>query len=209
MTDAASFIHETSFGDLPDAVVDAARRCLIDLIGTAAAGRTTPASRLARDHAAAHFAAGAAPARLIFDGRAVSPVGAAFAGALTIDSMDAHDGQRDTKGHAGVAILPALLAVADAMDHRPRDHRLGDRELMTTLVVGYEIGVRAGIAAHALAADYHSSGSWNALAAAAVAARLLGLDAGATCPCPGCCRIPRPSGLHDALYRSSCDGQGR
>lgn len=206
MTDAASFIHQTSFVDLPDAVVDAARRCLIDLIGTAAAGLTTPASGLARDHAAAHFAAGAAPARMIFDGRAVSPVGAAFAGALTIDSMDAHDGQRDTKGHAGVAILPALLAVADVMDCQ-----LGDPELMTALVVGYEIGVRAGIAAHALAADYHSSGSWNALAAAAVGARLLGLDADATRHALGVAEYHAPQGFmmrcidHPAMVK---DGSG-
>ena len=42
---------------------------------------------------------------------------------------------------------------------------------------GYEIATRAGIAQHATAADYHCSGSWNALGCAAVAARLLGFDA--------------------------------
>jgi 2-methylcitrate dehydratase PrpD len=34
--------------------------------------------------------------------------------ATTIDAVDAHDGHVLTKGHAGVAILPALLALLDS-----------------------------------------------------------------------------------------------
>ena len=52
---------------------------------------------------------------------------------------------------------------------------MGGRGLVTTLVLGYEIAIRAGIALHASTADYHSSGAWNALGCAAVAARVLGL----------------------------------
>ena len=39
--------------------------------------------------------------------------GAAFAGASIIDALDGHDGHVLTKGHAGVAVLPALLAYVD------------------------------------------------------------------------------------------------
>jgi len=49
-------------------------------------------------------------------------------------------------------------------------------ELLTALVIGYEIALRAGMALHASACDYHTSGAWNALGSAAVAARRLGLD---------------------------------
>jgi len=48
------------------------------------------------------------------------------------------------------------------------------------LVLGYEVAIRAGIALHASVPDYHTSGAWNALGCAAVAARLLGLSADAT-----------------------------
>ena len=51
---------------------------------------------------------------MLFDGRDVSPAGAAFAGAFTIDSIDAHDGNSRVKGHAGSALFPGLLAIADA-----------------------------------------------------------------------------------------------
>src|SRR3546814_19549346 len=49
-------------------------------------------------------------------------------------------------------------------------------EFLTRLVLGYEIATRAGIALHRTAADYHTSGAWNALAAAAMGARALRLD---------------------------------
>jgi 2-methylcitrate dehydratase PrpD len=43
-------------------------------------------------------------------------------------------------------------------------------------VIGYEVALRAGIALHATAPDYHTSGAWNALGVAAVANRLWRAD---------------------------------
>jgi len=43
------------------------------------------------------------------------------------------------------------------------------------LLVGYEVGIRAGLLRHALYQTYHSSGSWGAIAGAAAAGRLLKL----------------------------------
>jgi 2-methylcitrate dehydratase PrpD len=170
MNDPVTFIHRLSYRDLPDAVVAQAKRCLLDLVGVAASGRETDLSRIAHDYAVSQMGAGAGGARLIFDGRRASPTGAAYAGASTIDAFDAHDGHKITKGHAGVALLPALLAAMDA------SQRWDGRELLTALVLGYEIATRAGIALHATVSDYHTSGAWNALGCAAIAARLLGLD---------------------------------
>lgn len=167
---AIGFIHDLRFADLPPGVVAEARRCLLDLAGVAAAGISTDLSRIVRDHAARHMQGGARPARLILDGRSASPAGAAFAGAFTIDSFDAHDGHPLTKGHAGVVLLPTLLALADA------EGGTDGREMLTGLVLGYEIAIRAGIALHASVPDYHTSGAWNGLACAALVARRLGLD---------------------------------
>lgn len=169
-TDPIAFIHDLRYEDLPPSVVEQACRCLLDLAGVAAAGSTTAMSRIACDHAVEYLASPTRPARLLFDGRAASPVGAAFAGAATIDSFDAHDGHALTKGHTGVAMLPALLAFADSGP-------IPDgREFLTALVLGYEIATRAGINLHATTVDYHTSGAWNALGAAAIGARLLGLN---------------------------------
>ncbi|TFV60874.1 MmgE/PrpD family protein [Geodermatophilus sp. DF01-2] len=164
------FIRELEFEDLPAAVVECAHRCLLDLVAVAAAGSTTELSRIARQHALDQFLPAGRTARLLFDGRPVSSVGAAFANAAAIDSMDAHDGHRLTKGHAGVSVLPAALALLDPLSSDGMD-------LLTTLVVGYEVATRAGIALHASAGDYHSSGAWNAVGAAAAGSRALALDA--------------------------------
>lgn len=170
---AYAFVTGVTFADLPAPIRRAAGRCVLDLIGVALSGRATALSSIAHDHAVRYFAAGdfSRSARLLFDGRRASLVGAAFAGASTIDSFDAHDGHVLTKGHAGVAILPALLALADTA--RPG---LTGTEFLTALAVGYEVSLRAGIALHATATDYHTSGAWNALGVAAVAARLWGFD---------------------------------
>ena len=101
----------------------------------------------------------------------MSPAGAALVGGMVINSVNSHDGHSLTKGHVGCGVLPALLAVTEA-----QGATLPDDRFMALLVAGYEIGTRAGIALHRSAVDYHSSGAWNAVTCAALAAHLLGLD---------------------------------
>jgi 2-methylcitrate dehydratase PrpD len=176
--DVPSFVRNLSFDALPRDVVEQAQRCFLDLIGVAAAGSRTRLSTIARGYAASHLCGRGNEARMLFDGRRASSAGAAFAGATTIDAFDAHDGHVLTKGHVGVAILPALLALADLQaDDAPA---VDGRELLACLVLGYEIATRAGIALHASAADYHCSGAWNGLGCAAVAARVLRLTTAQT-----------------------------
>ena len=168
--DVAAFVRTLSLADLPPDVVRQAQRCLLDLIGVAAGGACTPAASIVNAYAALQMTSRDAEARLLFDGRRASRAGAAFAGASTIDALDAHDGHVLTKGHAGVAVLPALLAAVDG------GAECDGAEFVACFVLGYEIGTRAGIALHASVPDFHCSGAWNALACAAPVGRLLGLD---------------------------------
>ena len=171
MKDTVEFILGLKYSDLPDHIVDCAIRALTDTLGVAVAGSRTKLSRIIHNHVAEQFGAGSnAPAFLWNDGRQVSPAGAALANGMTIDSVDAHDGQKLTKGHVGCGVIPALFAFAEATDN------FDSEEFLTSLVVGYEVGSRAGIALHASVSDYHTSGAWVALAAAALGARYLGLD---------------------------------
>jgi 2-methylcitrate dehydratase PrpD len=173
--DVLAFVHELSFARLPVEVVASARRSLLDLIGVAAAGSRTPAASIVNSYAVAQLR-GEPDARILFDGRRTGVAGAAFAGASTIDALDGHDGHALTKGHAGVALLPSLLALIDGAKPGETAAELDGREFLVCLVVGYEIATRAGIALHATVADYHCSGAWNSLGCAAVAARLFALD---------------------------------
>ncbi len=163
------FLREIGLADLPDGVIDQGRRCILDLAGIAADGLSTPQARIVRDYVAAEETGTRGGARLLFDGRFVSLPGAAWANATAIESLDGHDGHALTKGHAGVALLPAILAAAERL---PTER--SDGELLLALVKGYEIAIRCGIALHAMAADYHSSGAWNSVATALVTSHLLG-----------------------------------
>ena len=166
------FALHLALDDIPPPVLEFSRCCILDLLGVAAAGARTPLSAIIRDHASQHFAAPevAPKARMLFDGRFASPPGAALAGGMTIDSLDAHDGHRLTKGHAGCAVFPAAFAALQANEDTDDD------SLLAAVVCGYEIAIRAGIALHRNASDYHTSGAWVALACAAIAARCLSLS---------------------------------
>jgi 2-methylcitrate dehydratase PrpD len=169
--DVINFIHETQWDGLPVTVRRQARRCLLDTMGAGIGGSRTKLSQIIRDFAA--FAFGGYGAYLWLDGREVSPPGAALANGMTIDSLDIHDGHPLVKGHAGAAIVPAVLATIPVK----KSVKVTGAELVTTVAVGYEVALRAGIALHATASDYHTSGAWNALGSAAAAARRLGLTA--------------------------------
>lgn len=173
----AQFTTQTAYGDIPEDVRCLMRRSLLDTIGVAIIGASTENARIARCYATEYWgtADGKAGARMIADGRRVSPAGAAFAGAVTIDSIDAHDGYTLAKGHAGSAVLPALLAIFD--ERREYGTQPSGQDLMVGLALGYEISYRCGLAHHATLSDYHTSGAWTAVGVAAVGARLLGLDA--------------------------------
>lgn len=165
------FLHSADANTIPEDMLSLGRKWLLDLLGVAARATDTRMSRIMRDHVAEHFAPGHRKVPMLFDGRLASPGGAALAGGITIDALDAHDGHKLTKGHVGCGVLPALLSFTQA------EQLKDDCSFLTSLVVGYEIGTRAGIALHRTACDYHTSGAWIAIAAAALGARSMGLDA--------------------------------
>ena len=167
------FAAELTYEDVPEAMRALLRVSFVDTMGVAAIGATTEMSQIARKSTPRLFGAGSAgAARMLMDGREVSPVGAAMAGGFTVDSVDAHDGTTPNKGHVGSAVFPALLAVADAM--RAEGRAITGAEFMLWLAIGYEISTRAGKAQHATCPDYHTSGSWTAVGVAVAVARMLG-----------------------------------
>jgi 2-methylcitrate dehydratase PrpD len=168
MTSVLDFLHDTQFEDLPEVALHEATRCFVDTIGVAVGGSQTQLSHIIHNHAARQF--GGDAATLWQDGRRVSAAGAALANGMTIDALDAHDGHKLTKGHVGCGVIPGLVALMQAQGVND------PKELMTSIVIGYEIGTRAGIALHAHSCDYHTSGAWIALATAALGARQLGLS---------------------------------
>jgi 2-methylcitrate dehydratase PrpD len=131
--------------EIPQSALEMAATLLIDTIGVAAGAADLEAGRIAREHAFTFHNTGASEnaAHMMFDGRKVSVPGAAFAAATQIDNLDGHDGLNPTKGHIGCAVVPALLAFAEA---RPD---LSAREALNTLVIAYEVAARAAFSQQA------------------------------------------------------------
>ena len=162
------FIASITWGALPPAVQHQSRRCLLDLVGGLVAGRRTPVGDLMATVARDQYPG--TQATVLVSGEKVSAIGACLANGFAQNALDIDDGYRRIKGHPGAAFLPALLAALEVRGGCP------GAEFLTGVVIGYEIGIRAGLIRHAIYPTYHSSGSWGAVGAAACAGRLLGLN---------------------------------
>jgi 2-methylcitrate dehydratase PrpD len=169
-----SFVREFHFEQAPARTRELMQTCLLDILGVAAGARDNATSQAARRYALNHHPAGVLSSRLLFDGRVVHPLGAAWAGGFCVDSLDAHEGHFTSKGHAGATVVPALLALADAC--RQQGRNISGAELMTALTIGYETALRAGAALMATAHEYHASGAFSGIGVVCGGARLLGFD---------------------------------
>jgi 2-methylcitrate dehydratase PrpD len=164
----ADFARTLCWEDLPAGVQSQAIRCVLDLCGAAVSGSRTEAAQTAAAYAL--YAHGNGPSTIIGTGAKSTPVGAALANGFAASALDVDDGYRPVKGHPGAVVFPAVLAAAEEV-------RSSGVELLTALVVGYEVAMRAGCILHLLYDFYHGSGAWAPIGAAAGAARLLGCNA--------------------------------
>ena len=162
------FITSLGWGALPAEVQHQARRCLLDLFGALIAGRRTPVGDIMAGVACDQFPGN--QATILVSGERVLATGAALANGFAQNALDIDDGYRLVKGHPGASFLPGLLAALEMKGG------CSGADFLTAVVIGYEIGIRAGLIRHAVYPTYHSSGSWGAVATAAAAGRLLGLN---------------------------------
>jgi 2-methylcitrate dehydratase PrpD len=162
-----------SYDDLPGAVRELARQCLLDYFACAVAGADDPLVRMLLDELAE--AGGAAQAGVIGQPARLPALAAALVNGAAGHALDYDDVNLAMPGHPSVAILPGLLALAE-------QRRSSGREVMTAFVAGYETACRIGSALRPGHYDrgFHATGTVGCFGAAAACARLLGLDAAAT-----------------------------
>ncbi len=171
---AARFVAETRWDALPTAVQRKVRMCFADNLGATIAGTLTQVSRISADYAVESWGGNQAtilrhaPGRGLHGLRA-SMAGAAFANGNATNGLDLDDSARYAYGHAGAQIFPTALAVAEALGR-------SGAELLTAMVVGYEVAHRIGRCWHASRDVYQACGSWGSVACAAVAANLMRLS---------------------------------
>jgi len=166
----------TAFG--PDRLTASLRaacgRSLVDLHAAAIAGWDQPAAERVRIYCAGLSGGADGVARLWRGGRG-SLEGAALANGVAAHVLDYDDVSSPMRGHPGVAIWPALLALGDA-------RKVSGGQLASAFVVGFEVIVKLSraMAVKHYARGWHSTSSIGAIGAAVACAHLLRLDAART-----------------------------
>jgi len=168
------FCRDFDFIQAPAKTREILQNSLLDIVGVMAGAASNDTSVALRRFAVSHYPTGEYGSRLLFDGQRVSLLGAGWAGGFSADSLDAHEGHFRSKGHAGATVVPALLALADALHHQGKE--VSGHELLSALCLGYETGLRAGTALMATSPTYHASGGFSAIGVVCAGARLLGFD---------------------------------
>ncbi len=144
--------------DVTPAALEMAKRCILDLTGAAAAGFETAAACAVRNTVSRVFAGGSAA--LWFSGLRLGGAAAAMINSAAASALDLDDGHRAAGGHPGASIIPAAVAVAEEVG-------ASAEELLTAIVIGYEVGIRVAAARDFSSLDTLSSGRWCAYGASA------------------------------------------
>ena len=161
------------YDNLPPPARELVRQCVLDYLGVAVAGASDGLVRLLLDEM--NEAGGAPKASVIGHELRLPALSAALVNGAAAHALDYDDVNMAMPGHPSVAILPALLALAEL-------RRSSGREVATAFVAGYETACRIGAALQPghYNLGFHSTGTIGSFGAAAACARLLGLDAETT-----------------------------
>ena len=169
-----SFVQAFNYSQAPSHTRGLIKTCLLDIIGVAAGACDNHTTAILKTFAVNHYPAVNLATRLWFDGRAVSPLGAAYAGGFSVDSLDGHEGHFTSKGHAGATVVPGVIALVDAW--RQQGRTISGEELLSVLCIGYETALRAGRALMATAPEYHASGAFSGIGLVCAGARMQGME---------------------------------
>lgn len=169
----ARFVTDLRYGDIPEEVRTKAREIVLHAWGVQLATSTLPWSKLVYRTIAAE---GGAPVSTVVNyGHRTSPAHATFVNASFGHGFEMDDNHGSSAMKMGCVNVSAGLAVGE--------QRLSSgTDLITAVVAGYEVVLRAGLAFRDFRESHepHPTGTLSGLAAATVAAKLLGLDETAT-----------------------------
>lgn len=175
----ANYWATASFDDLPQSVIAAAKRFLLDTLAAGIAGANTPVATAARDamvfpleSASGSTSGGSSGTSVVWGTPARLPaaqaalVNGTAAHALELDDFDGC-------GHSGAVVIPAVCAMADRVGGSGQD-------VLTAIVAGYDVASRVleGAGGYRSHNDrgWHSTGTCGSFGASAAVARMLALE---------------------------------
>jgi 2-methylcitrate dehydratase PrpD len=160
-------IEKTQFNDLPEAVVENAKRFILDSIGVAIAGANAPGCREAVDLIKGW---GGKPEATImsYGGKVPSPW-AAMANSTMMHALDFDDTLDESALHAHVSVLPAALATAESAGD------VSGADLINAVVLGIDMVCRLGLSTRR-PLSWIRTATCGTFGAAVAAGKVMGLD---------------------------------
>lgn len=157
----AEYVYEAKDLVVLETVRQAAFKCILDLLGAAAAGVNEKAVVATRRTAVSMLGRGTVP--VWFSGEKTTPAGAAWANSAAAAILDVDDGNRLARGHPGAAVIPTAFAIGV-------ETGASMEKILAAIVIGYEVGVTVGAARLV----YGNTGTWSSYGVVAAAAALRG-----------------------------------
>ena len=161
----ARWIVATKYEEIPSAAIEQAKKSILDYIGTATYGTTTPLGKIMLEFTREQ--GGNPQARVIATNIRTASTAAAFANGAAGHAED-FDDLGGVGGHPATVLTPTVLALADEL-------HLSGRDVLTAWAVGYEIGTRLSANNHT-DRDWHPTAIYGTMGATAAASKLLRLD---------------------------------
>jgi 2-methylcitrate dehydratase PrpD len=157
--------------DIPGPIRDWARQCVLDYVGCAVAGASDELVGILL--AEMREQGGTEVARVMGRSGRLPVASAAIVNGAASHALDFDDVNLAMPGHPSVAILPALLALAE-------ERGASGADVLTAFVAGYELQCRVGrviAPGHYDGLGFHATATVGSFGSAAACAHLLGLDA--------------------------------
>ena len=164
----ASFVADTDYNDLSEKVKEHTKVCILDWLGAALAGSLEPPTKIITS--IIRELGGREESTIIGTRTKTSCVNAALTNGISGHSVELDDIHEESIIHTAAPVVPAALAVAER-------NNVSGRDLITSVVLGYEVEIRIGTAINPSHYRFwHTTGTCGTFGAATSAGKILGLD---------------------------------
>lgn len=164
-----SFVQQTEYRNLPEAVVSQAKNLILDTVGVTLAGATTSVGNILLRYA--QSLGGTKQASVLGKQLQTSSPLAALVNGTFAHSYDYDDDNWAMMGHPSAPVLSAALAVAEAQGAT-------GTELLTAYILGYEVEAKIGRGMNPVhyRLGWHPTSTLGIMGATVATAKLLGLS---------------------------------
>ena len=155
--------------DVDQRTIDNAKIFILDCLGCTLSGSQIQSAKSVRQAIAGVESGG--QCTIIGTNQKANPMLAALANGLAGHSQDYDDDHREGTQHSSVAVLPAVLALAE-------QYGKSGEEVLLAYIIGSDVTIRAGEAFNGTSyyAGWHLTGTCGGFGSAAGASKLLGLN---------------------------------